>query len=168
MDIKEFKKVKIVNIANARIVTHAFSLAHDAKTIINPNDFSEEILKDLNVFFERGQIQFIPVEDEPEKELIQKHTEIIETGLGKQHVVFKPQDRLINVEEIDLSGKAVEVGFNKMDAIDLLSKHWKSLEKEVGESTDVDKLNLLLSVAKEQEMTGKKLEIIKNRIGELV
>lgn len=168
MDIKELKRVKITNTANARVVTHAFSLAHDEETIINPSDFSSEILDDLNVFYSRGQLGFEEVADEPKKELLEKHTETLKSSNGKEHVVFRPQDKLINVEPIDTSGKAVDVSFSKMDAVDLLSKHWKTLEKAVANIDKKDELDLLLTVAKENEVANKKIEIIENRLGELI
>jgi hypothetical protein len=168
MDIKELKKVKVVNHGGSRIVSHAFSLAHGEEVEIETNRLPEHILNDLNIFHARGQIDFIPLNDEPKKSMFEKHTETIHTANGQEHVVYKPQDKAINVEEIDLSGKAVEVGFSKMDAIDLLGKHWKTLEKEVLETKDVSKLKLLHAVAREQEVTGKKMEIIESRLGELV
>jgi hypothetical protein len=169
MDIKELKKVKIVNHGGSRIVSHAFSLPHGEEIDIETNRLPEHILNDLNIFHARGQIDFIPLEDAPKKSIIEKHTETIMTANGREHVVYKPQeDKAINVESIDTSGKSVEVGFSKMDAIDLLGKHWKTLEKEVLETKDVSKLKLLHSVAREQEVTGKKMEIIESRLGELV
>lgn len=168
MDIKELKRVKIVNTAGCRVVTHAFSLAHDEEIVVDVNRLPEHILDGLNIFHSRGQLDFIPVEDSPKKGLIENHTEKVVSATGKEHVVYRPQDKLINVEAIDTSGKAIDVAFSKMDAVDLLSKHWKSLEKEVLETKDIEKLKLLLIVANEQGVTGKKYEIIKGRLGELV
>lgn len=169
MDIKEFKTVKIINKGNSRVVTHAFSLAHDGDVTIDIAEFPEEILNDLNIFHARGQLEFHPVEDEkPKKVLVEKHTEVVKTANGKEHVIFKPQDKAINVETIDTTGKAIDVAFSKMDAVELLGKHWKTLEKEVEKINKVDDLKLILATAKELDMEGnKKFDIVKNRIGEL-
>lgn len=170
MDIKEFKKVKVVNVSHSRIVTHAFSLAHEEKAIIKPTDFDEMILNDLNIFHERGLLEFVPVEDEEikKKPLIEKHTETVRTANGKEHVIFKPQDKLINVEAIDTTGKAIDVAFSKMDAVELLGKHWKTLEKEIEKIDKLDDLKLILATAKELDMEGnKKFDIVKNRLGAL-
>jgi hypothetical protein len=169
MDIKEFKKVRVINTAGSRVVTHAFSLAHDQEAIITTALLPEHILNDLNIFYERGQLEFIPVEDEtPKKAVIEKHTETVHTANGKESVIFKPQDKLINVESIDTTGKAIDVAFSKMDAVDLLSKHWKTLEKAVANIESKDELKIILSVAKENEMAIKKIEIVEKRLGELV
>jgi hypothetical protein len=167
MDIREFKKVKVINKANSRVVTHAFSLPHDKVAIIDTALLPDEILNDLNTFHARGAVEFVAIEDEEvKKEVVEKHTETVHTANG-EHVVFKPQDKLINVETIDTTGKAIDVAFSKMDAVDLLSKHWKTLEKAVANMENKDELKLVLSVAKENDMAVKKIEIVENRIKEL-
>lgn len=168
MDIKEYKKVRVINTANARVVSHAFSLPHDKEAILETALLPDDILNDLNIFHARGQIKVVPFEDEtPKKVAIEKHTETIRTANG-EHVIFKPQDKLINVEAIDTTGKAIDVAFSKMDAVELLGKHWKTLEKEVANISKLDDLNLILVTARELDMQGnKKYDIIKNRIDEL-
>lgn len=169
MDIKEFKKVKIVNTANMRIVTHAFSLAHGQEVIVETRELPEHILKDLNIFHERGHLEFVEVNYEPEKVKVVKHTETRISETGKEHTVFKPQEnKLINVEAIDTSGKGINVGFSKMDAVDLLSKHWKTLEKEVEGIDSLESLKLILATAVELDMEGnKKYELVKDRISKI-
>src|SRR5579875_556180 len=150
MDIREFKKVRVHNIAEGRIVSTAFSIGYKEYKDVIPNRLPERVINDLNSFYEEGKVDFEEIKDEKlNKGSINVEKLISKTGV--EHTVFKPQDRLINVEEIDTSGKAVSVGFSKMDAIELLDKHWKTLEKEVAETNDISKLNLLLSVAREQE-----------------
>ena|SRR5437763_974655 len=169
MDIKEFKKVRVINTANARVVTHSFSLSHNQEAIITVALLPENILNDLNIFHARGQIEFVPMEDEaPKKEVIEKHTENFISATGKEHVVFKPKDKLINVETIDTSGKAVDVAFSKMDAVELLSKHWKTLEKEIEKIDKLDDLKLILATAKELDMEGnKKFDMVNEKIQKL-
>lgn len=167
MDIKSINGVvHIKNIGYGRIVSQAFSIAHEGEVILDTRRQQERVLKDLQFFLDKGDIDVeIIGEQKPKQGTV--NVEKVVTEHGVEHTIFKPSDRLINVEEIDTSGKSVNLGFSKIDAIDLLAKHWKSLEKEVAETKDINKIKMLLSVAKEQELTGRKLEIIQYRLQEL-
>lgn len=166
MDIRKMRKVKVINTAEGRIVSSAFSIGYKESIEVDTRRLQERVLNDLNFFYEDGKVAFEEIkEDKHEKGSV--NIEKITTEHGAEHTIFKPSDRLINVEEIDTSGKAINMGFSKMDAIDMLGKHWKSLEKEVLGTSDISKLSLLLSVAREQVITGKKLEIIENRLNKL-
>lgn len=169
MDIKEFKKVKVVNKADSWLVSHAFALPHNKVAIMEVAMIPEEVLEDLNTFYKRGLCDFVSIDDEAEKKEEEKLTEkVVSVETGKEHFVFKPQDKSINVETIDTSGKGINVGFSKMDAVELLGKHWKTLEKEIDNISNLDNLKLVLATAKELDMEGnKKYKIIKDKIDKL-
>jgi hypothetical protein len=169
MDIKSVNgKIHIVNKGYSRIVSQAFGLGHDEEVTLDTRRTPERVLNDLQYFFDGGYIDVEVVEDNKVDGKI-ANTENIKTVNGKEHTVFKPSDKAINVQEIDTSGKSVQVGFGKIDAVELLEKHWKTLEKEVAKINNIDSLKLVLATAVELDMQGnKKYEIVKERIDELI
>lgn len=169
MDIRTVRKtVKIINKVQGRIVSDAFAIPHEEERVVDTRRLPQSVLEDLQIFYENGSIDVEVVDSENKESKKSANTENVKTENGHEHTVFKPSDRAINVQEIDTSGKSVEVGFSKIDAVELLDKHWKTLEKEVSGIKDMSKLKTILIVAKENAVAKKKLEIIENRIGELI
>ena len=169
MDIKSVNgKIHIINKGYSRIASQAFGLGHDEEVTVDTRRLPERVLNDLQFFYESGNID-VEVVGEGKTEKGIANTENVRTANGKEHTVFKPSDKAINVQEIDTSGKSVQVGFGKIDAVELLEKHWKTLEKEVAKINNIDNLKLVLATAVELDMQGnKKYEIVKERIEELI
>jgi hypothetical protein len=169
MDIKSVKGIiHIKNKGFSRIASQAFGLGHDEEVTVDTRRLPERVVNDLQFFYENGNIDVEVVGEEKSKKGI-ANTENVKTANGKEHTVFKPSDKAINVQEIDMSGKSVQVGFAKIDAVELLEKHWKTLEKEVAKIDNVDNLKLVLATAVELDMEGnKKYDIVKERIEQLI
>jgi hypothetical protein len=169
MDITKVRNViRIKNKAESRLASQAFGLGYKEEKVVDTRRLPERVIKDLQYFYECGYLDVEVVGDGKQESKV-TNTENVKTEHGHEHTVFKPQqDKLINVQEIDTSGKSIKVGFSKVDAVELLEKHWKTLEKEVEKMTDVDNLKLLLATAVELDMVNnKKYEIVKSRIEKL-
>lgn len=179
MKLFGFKKnVDIKNISEGRIALGKFALAHNASKVINPIDFSDNTIKDLDILLERGKIEAnFDVEAEVK---VSKQTDVVkkeslknESGETHEHTVYDPEtakkNKLIEVESLDNNEKAVAVNsITKGEAEDFLAQHWKKIEKEVEKISDVKKLEFIFNVSKELGMHGnKKYELVEERINRL-
>jgi hypothetical protein len=170
------QKIEVINKSKGIVTRGRFSLDAGESRVIETVRFHDDVLKALEKFYLLKAID-LKVADVEKSELksnsdvVKKESIKNEHGDKHEHTVYDPEsakrERLINVESHD-SGKAIEVGFDKTDAVDFLEKHWKTIEKELDLVKDMDRLSLLLATAKEIGMEGnKKYELIEDRIASL-
>jgi hypothetical protein len=170
-------KLTIKNIAYGRLILGVLTLDHEGTFDVDSETLSEQNKKDFEHLIATKQIEIYPADVEESKE-VEKASDVItkesvknEKGETHSHSVYDPEtaskNRAINVEEVQTS-KAIVVEENRMDYINFLEKHWKTVEKELENITSVERLKKLLSVAEELGMKGnKKYELIKDRIAKI-
>lgn len=175
----------VINKSEGRVVADTFSLPSEESKQVNPLRTTESILKKLEIHYKRKNIdvEFDVKVDKKKKGksgyTVNEKTVKNDKGDENEHTVYNPEkakkDSMINVESIEDS-KAVEVeettkvenNFTMDNAKSFLNQHWKKIQKEVDSMEDIQRLEFILSVAKELGMNGnKKYELVEERISQL-
>jgi hypothetical protein len=171
-------KFIIKNVAKGRMILSSLLLEDGETFEVNPILLTDATKKEIEYFIATGQIEVsiadVKESKEAKKEIsdtVVKETTKNDKGETRSHIVYDPEtaskNRAIAVESIEV-GKAIETDDNKIDLVNFLEKHWKTIEREITNISNIARLEKLLLVADELGMKGnKKYELIKNRIKEL-
>lgn len=181
------KPFEIKNVSKSRIVTGTISMPDETTKVIHPQLFSEEVINGLKFFYSTGKIE---VTNDYEKLEVAKGVVPVsklktvknELGDTNDHFIYDPNSNAISVSEIetrgsyslqsltDLDSASVQVAYGEIDRIEareLLSKHWKTFESEIGRVSSKNKLRFYLSVAEKENVSEKKVQIIRDRLSSL-
>lgn len=175
------KHVKVTNKSGGRIAMGKFALSHGNSKEICPMNYSDDVVKALDIFIARGSIEVEPIskiEDAKQEEVNVSKKETIKNDKGEtnEHIIFDPESKSKAIEVIsqEIDSKSIEVGeikespMTKDEAQNFLEQHWKTIEKQLELIKDEKKLEFILLVANEMGMSGnKKCELVEDRINAL-
>lgn len=156
----------VINKYEGSISCGSFVVPYNQSKPVNPLTSSEKFLNSLDILYKRGDIDFeFDVEIEGKAKGLNDDIDI-----KNDQVIFNPKDKLIKVETIETTPKAINVGKTELDKIEesqaFLSQHWKTIERDLP-SLPREEVFQHLRVAKLEEMTGKKVDLLEERLSQL-
>lgn len=168
--MKLSEKTKPFNVINkyAGYVGYAsFTIEPNKSRTVNPATCSEKFLNALELLHKQGKVDFeFDVESES------KSKELDNVEIQGSQAIFNPEkkDRLINVEEIVTDSKPINVGKTEIDRVqesqEFLSQHWKTIERDLPQLSK-ESVEQHLRVAKQEKMSGKKVDLLEGQLSQL-
>ncbi|MNS33482.1 hypothetical protein D3C71_1309520 [compost metagenome] len=167
------------NISGGKLVVGVISLKDTDFMNINPLSYPQTIIEKIERLHGLGKVlaQNGSFHDEGNETIV--HAEDLKTAEDHAYTIFNPnQEKAVNTTPINSSNNFTVTNlleesyenpsdYELMKAAEFLAQHWRKVEADVKRLTDIKYLEFLLKMANENNIAGKKVELIEEKIKEL-